>query len=283
MRRVIARRASLVQLSCLGVALVAAVTACGGGATRSSQALFRQAAAKTQRFATVRFAAVISVNATGAGGSFRLTGNGASVRHGRITVMDATFHDLHTGAGVVPRLRLEMILRGKDAYFRYASPGLAALMPPGKRWIVTSGGAQVPDLGQNDPAQMVSYLGSTSEVRLVGRATVRGVAVSHFAGALLLDRVRQRAAAAGQAVALFDQAAAFGLSKIPIDAWIDGAGLLRRIRVRFGLGNPQSSSQKLRVFESADFYGYGDPIVAQLPSPREVITLRQFERHAAGK
>lgn len=277
------RRASAARLSCLGVVLIAAVTACGGGTKTSSQALFRQAASKTRRFATVRFAAVISVNATGAGGSFRLTGTGASVQHGRVTVMDATFHDLHTGAGVIPRLRLEMILRGKDAFFRYASPRLAALMPPGKRWIVTSGGAQVPDLGQNDPAQMVSYLGSTSAVRLVGSATVRGVAASHFAGALLLDKVRKRAAAAGQAVALFDQAAAIGLSKIPIDAWIDHAGLLRRIRVHFGLTNPQHRSQKLRVFESADFYGYGDRIVAQLPRAREVITLAQFERHAASK
>jgi hypothetical protein len=263
------------------VGVVLAAAGCGGGAKRSPLELVQAAASKTRSYGSVRFRAVFDLKVTGGGGnSLHLAGSGVAVDHGRVLLMHAMLDDPSAG---LSRLPMTVLLGEKTTYVRYESAGLAALMPRGKRWILLTGGPQAPELGQNDPAQLVSYLESTSDVRLVGTETVDGTSASHFAGSIVLAKVRQRAAAAGASLALFDSVAAIGVKKIPIDAWIDGRGLLRRIRAELHVTNPQNASQTLSLLESTDFSDYGVRANVHLPSSRQVITLKQFERRAAGK
>jgi hypothetical protein len=271
---------SALRVLLLGAVVGAVATGCGGGAAKSPQELVQAAAAKTRGYASVRFRASVEFEITGGARSIRVNGTGASIDHGRIVVMDATFDEPSAG---ITHLPVKLVLGDNVSYLRYESPGLASLMPPGKPWVVVTNGAQAPELGQNDPAQLVSYLESTSDMRFVRTEAVDGLSTSHYSGSLVLDKVRQRAIAAGASTALFDAVAAIGLKKIPIDAWIDERGLLRRIRAELHIANPQNSSQKLRLLESADFFDYGATVRAQVPSRSQAITLKQFEKRVSGK
>jgi hypothetical protein len=232
----------------------------------------------------VRFDMAVKFKITGAAGSFSMSGSGVTVAHGRIT---AGRFVLRSGPGALRRLPLEMILGDKDSFVRYLSPQLAALMPRGKTWILIpmSKLGQTPDLGQNDPAQMVSYLDATSDVKRVGTDSIRGVTTTHFAGAFVLAKLLKRLTASGQAdanPALFNELALLGVKQIPIDAWIDRQGLLRRIRVNWSLTNPQNSAQKLRLFMVVTFFDYGTRLGVHVPQASQTITLKQFEKAAAG-
>jgi hypothetical protein len=253
------------------------------GSQASAQDLLASAASKSRTASAVRFDLTIRLD-TGSPSSFRMSGNGETVEHGRIT---AGRFVLRTGAGAPRRVPMDMILGDKESYFRYLSPDLASLMPRGKTWILVppSKLGQTPDLGQNDPAQMVSYLNATSDVKRVGTDSVRGVTTSHFAGAIVIAKVLKRLAASGQAnanPAMFNALAAFGVKQIPIDAWIDRHNLLRRIRVNWSLTNPQNSAEKLRLYMVADFYDYGAKLSVHMPQASQTISLKQFEKSAAG-
>jgi hypothetical protein len=111
------------------------------------------------------------------------------------------------------------------------------------------------------------------------------VTTTHFAGAFVLAKLLKRLTASGQAdanPALFNELALLGVKQIPIDAWIDRQGLLRRIRVNWSLTNPQNSAQKLRLFMVVTFFDYGTRLGVHVPQASQTITLKQFEKAAAG-
>ena len=92
--------------------------------------------------------------------------------------------------------------------------------------------------GDGDPSRWIDFLKATGQARAVGMETVRGVRTAHYHA--LIDYSRFPAVAPSQLRAAARQEAALlerisGQSSLPIDAWVDGQGRLRRYQVRVPL------------------------------------------------
>ncbi len=124
-------------------------------------------------------------------------------------------------------------------------------------------------------AQLNLLRGATTSLHTVGSEPVRGVPTTHVAGTL-----DQRKALA----ALSDAKARAALEKlrsvvktpdlIPVDAWIDGGGVLRRLKETVsvpaqrvaGISVPAST-----VTTTTEFYDFGVPVNAVAPPASAVI------------
>ena len=119
-------------------------------------------------------------------------------------------------------------------------------------------------LGQNDPSQMLQYLRATSNVDEVGKDTVRGVDTTHYAARLQLDRVADKVSP-DAARALKQATKTLGTKEIPLDVWVDGDGLVRRVRMDW---HPKGGSFVMAL----DLFDFGD-VHVDVPADSETVDL----------
>ena len=118
----------------------------------------------------------------------------------------------------------------------YARGGPIASLAQGK-WIRVEADDPSFNFGAADPAQLLQYLRSTSKVEKRGTATVRGVPTTHYVA-------RTKA--------------------VPLDVWVDGRGLVRRLRV---------ATQQ--VTASVDLFDFGDVSIT-VPDKSDTVDLGQL-------
>jgi hypothetical protein len=137
-----------------------------------------------------------------------------------------------------------------------------------------------------DPGQLLDYLdASRGAVERLGKETVRGASTTHYRGRVHLDRL-----GAGQPPAHRRalRANAVGVRKftgrktLPVEAWVDGRGAVRRIELDYELvRNPENDKPmrgSMRVV--ADISGFGREVRAEAPPEKEVISLEELVRLA---
>jgi hypothetical protein len=134
----------------------------------------------------------------------------------------------------------------------------------------------------NDPWQGLQYLrGASGPIITVGHEPVRGVQTTHYrltvslAGAAAGLPAPQRATIQQ----IIDQ---FGIVSMPVDAWIDSSGLVRRVDEAFDYSNakplpnlPAGSMPKSAEI-TLEFYGFGTPVAADVPPADQVADLGQI-------
>ena len=107
------------------------------------------------------------------------------------------------------------------------------------------------------PDEVLDLLIKSSEkVEQVGNDEIRGVSADHY-----------RAHVAAKAIE--DDAEMYGPKGLVVDAWIDGEGLLRRIRIPFGRFGP---------VEVIDLYDFGVPVDIEAPPKDELISEEELEK-----
>jgi hypothetical protein len=121
---------------------------------------------------------------------------------------------------------------------------------------------------QMQPSQYIAQLASSGDVDVVGTETVNGVSTTHYAGSVSLkDQLSHYSPALrAQMQPLLDKA---GFTGTHIDVWLDGKGLVRRVK-----SSAEGGKGTLAV--DMDVLAYGVPLDTTPPPASQVADLAQL-------
>lgn len=170
---------------------------------------------------------------------------------------------LHTST-----LRLDMLLDGAVMYMHLPSALANGANLGGKPWVKVdlAKATGLPGLSSltndpvsTDPSQTLQYLRAASDgVKNLGQQRVNGVETTHYRANLNLDRVTANVPASERATvteALSKLRQAIGTTTMPVDAWIDGQNLVRRVALSLALHAPSGPSIRENVTMNISDYG----------------------------
>ena len=176
--------------------------------------------------------------------------------------------------GLEGDFEMEMILDGSVMYMR--SPMLSQSSGLDTDWISMDLDELVPgfsDLaslsqGQNDPTAQLEYLRGISDAEEVGAEQVAGVETTHYSGTVDLDAAYDRLPddTRGELKQAIAQARKqFGHGAMPVDVWVDGDGLLRRMTMSLESGGNSAVDFGMEMTMEIPEYG----IAMHLPIPKD--------------
>jgi len=125
------------------------------------------------------------------------------------------------------------------------------------------------------PSQLLDTLrGITDDLESCGAVAIRGVDTTCYAGTIDVDDVLDAVPAEQRDVieTQLDELAGRSIGSLPVQVWVDGEGLARRMRMSFdelgnAMGVPGSAVMTLEVFD------YGEPLEIAIPSSDEVTPI----------
>ncbi len=263
----------------LAALAVLAVTAagCGGGGGGSSSGSgdpIARAAAKTARAGSVRADFEI------AGSALNGTGSGVFDNDkkgtGKLTLAVRS-----QGQSVT----LDTIVIGPVLYMRSAVFAQAGL-PPGKEWVrldlAKLAQQQGVDLGSllssnPSPSGALAYLrGSAGQVDKVGEEKVQGVDTTHYRTTIDLERAASRSTGrAREAIRRVIRVS--GVKRIPVEAWVDSAGYVRKVTYT----EHSSRSQSSRI--TMELHDFGPHVSIASPPSKTVIDFQTLLQPQGGK
>ena len=177
-------------------------------------------------------------------------------------------------------VRFQELVQGTTVYLKLPKP-LVSKLPNQRPWLKfdLAKASGIPGLGSlannpasSDPSQMLSYLRATSGgISKQGSQVVNGVQTTHYRATISLEKVPNAFPASSrkgvkQAVASIEQLT--GLRKLPVDVWVDGKNLVRRMRLVFA--ESVAPSVKLNLAMTMDFVKYGPQPTPAFPSASQV-------------
>jgi hypothetical protein len=245
---------------------------------RVAKAVRATSAASSFRFA---YQGTISAGAQ----SFTMSGSGAYDGARRIAAVNVRFQ-LPPGSGLPsgPLTGDAIVDRsnGFVEYIRMTLPEFQRNLPAGKTWVKLDVGrmlakegvdlGQLQNVGAGDPSELLSFLQHSGTSRAVGLEDVNGVPTTHYSATVDLQRVADRADSATRA-SLERAMAVTGVRQYPIEAWIDNANLVRRVRVKYVA---QAGSQSVQTTVDETLTGFGGTVQIALPSEAEVVDLESL-------
>lgn len=252
--------------------LAPVVAACGSSQQTSTVSVIR-AADTTAQASGYRLVGMMTVSSARTG-PINITIGGTFNRAARVGQMTAAFDAGGT------RLQFSELLSQLTVYLRTNAIPTLARATGGKPWVKLDVSREMGAAGLSslptatDPSQFVDYLRAvSSNTKSLGTLTVRGVKTTGYQATVDLDRYpnlvpsSQRAAVAHGVNSL---ESAIGLHTIPMEAWIDRAGFVRRLRMSF----PEcSSGTKFEFAMNVDLYDFGPQPTPRLPNANQVYDL----------
>jgi hypothetical protein len=187
--------------------------------------------------------------------------------------------------GPVGSIRTEGVGDKNLIYMR--SKLIGAGLPPGDRWLAIQ-----PGLGGAGQASVTNNTGSESQLEMLratgsdvedlGEAEVRGVATTHYAGTVDLGRYAARLAGEGKGTAAheYQQLAKAIPAPIPVEAWLDSAGLVRQMRIVMEL--PSESGPRVKMDMTMTFFDFGTAPKITLPDRDEAFDATPISRAKLG-
>lgn len=207
----------------------------------------------------------------GGGQSMEITFDGVFDYDAKIGEMTMTIDAGDAGAGV-PGLGgpIEMIV---DDQYVYMKGGAIDPLLQGKEWGRMDMEAAGTNAGQfnQDPTQFVEWLRGAGDVEEVGEDEIRGTATTHYRTKLTVDDIIENAPDEETADRLRDQLEALGgeIESMPLDVWLDDAGLPRRLDVEIGVSGGGAAFNSVI---SMDMFDYGAEVDVEPPSDFEDIS-----------
>jgi hypothetical protein len=173
------------------------------------------------------FRADVSASYTEQGHRISVAGSGVVNAAGSLDAR-VVFSGLPQTSGLGAHVPFDEKVIGGTLYVR--SPLLKGKVPAGKSWVrfdlaKSGAGAAVElDLLQGiDPAQGLPQLLASASAKKLGPATVRGTQTTHYR----IDVAKAAAGAAGRALARLEQMT--GQKTTPVEVWVDGDGVVRKV------------------------------------------------------
>ncbi len=265
------------------VAIGIAVSGCGSSSqTAKSTGPVALAADTTALVPGYRIAGVMSLSTPV--GPARTSMSGAFDRADRTGELTTT----ETIAG--RRLDFTEVFSALTFYMRAAGIPQMAALTGGKPWLKFDMSRMLGAMGLGslptgtDPSQFVDYLRAvSSSTTRVGPAVVRGVNTTRYHAVIDLARYpelvpQSQRATATRGVATLE--AALGGQTMPIDVWIDGHNLVRRMSLNFA---ECVANQRLSVAMTMDLYDYGPQKPTPIPSASQAYDITPLLSSALNK
>ncbi|MET0727113.1 MAG: hypothetical protein ABWZ76_02315 [Acidimicrobiales bacterium] len=175
---------------------------------------------------------------------------------------------------------MEVVIDGDQAYLRV--PMLDALTGRGGWFtasleeLAESGGSLGFGEGRSDPSRLLEMLrGVTDGLEEVGREDVRGVATTHLTAVISVAKALEEATA-DQRAALKAQMDGFGVAELPVDVWVDGAGLVRRMVLDLTEVVSSARGDEGRATLTIELFDYGEDVDIEVPAADEVTPLSEI-------
>jgi hypothetical protein len=305
----VARLAQLVVV----VALAAALGACGGseraGIATGEPITFEQlsqAASTSAEAPSGRFSFAFAVSSPELEQELGLSGEGAfdaaskrSSFSANLSGFTALLGGLFAGfaggdgpdVGDPSLWTIEAVRDGSTTFVKL--PALAEALPEGKPWVKAEDGRlleagsfelrEFEQLSNADPKELLEALRELSgeiEIEVVGTETLRGVATTHYrvtvdAEGLAASASKERGQdLGGLTERLVEQT---GVSEVPIDVWIDGDGIVRKILLDIEATQP-GDTEPSRATVSFELWDLGEPVEIALPPASQVADASDLER-----
>ena len=259
--------------SALGAVVAAlALAACGGGRTHSAAPVIR-AADITAGAPGYRLAG--SATITGArAGAVQMTMSGVYDRRDRLGRLSTVLHVAGEQVHISELVSKLTVYMGSDAI-----PN-GTQLAGGKPWLKISMSRAMGAAGfgslptTTDPSQYVDYLRAVStSTTKVGTAAVRGIPTTHYHAIVDLNRYPDLVPAAQRKAvssSVKNLEAALGGHTMPLDVWIDGHHLVRRLGLHFA---ECVSGAHFQFNMTADLYDYGPQSRPRTPPASQVYDL----------
>jgi hypothetical protein len=177
---------------------------------------------------------------------------------------------------------MEMVADGDTIYIRSS---LFEMFAGTTDWLSMSAedlGADAETLGlgatTSDPTKILESLrGVTGEPEVVGQEDVHGVATTHYRATMsLADAVAQvPQARRAEVEAALEQLGEVGDAEMPVDVWIDGDDLPRRMTLDMGAAFGAIAGEDAGATMTIELFDYGQPVDIEIPSPDEVTPFRE--------
>jgi hypothetical protein len=237
-----------------------------------------QAADTTAAAGTAEFGMSGSVSV--AGQSIPLNGSGTIDMRGSAVHMKVSTSI--PGAGTV---EVEEILSGTTMYMRVPSQ-ISQHLPGGKSWMKLDLQAlgkatgvddkQVMQSTQNNPADILKALKTAGGSQVVGHEDIGGSPTTHYRAAIDLSKAADRIGDKQTVDALKQIYAQAGVGSVPIDAWIDRAGRVRRESLSI-------SASEFSMQLTMQFTRFGVPVDTTPPADDQVMDASSLFAAAAGR
>lgn len=157
-------------------------------------------------------------------------------------------------------------------------------LPDRKSWVAVNTGSSASPLnsllgpfgGGIDPADLLASLTAiSSSVTKLGTTTIRGVRVTGYR--VVIDPAKAAARVSGwQRAALRGFAKLTGPGGIPVQVWVDGQNLVRRVQLSLRPPSGEGAPASARLVQATDFYDFGVPVRVSAPPAAQVASMAQF-------
>lgn len=288
------------NLAVLAVLAAVFLAACGGGSSggeggetvatteaASGDSVLAAAATKATTAGSSKVDFTITTQIPGQDGPVTLSGNGAFDYENQTGQLTYDFSELFAATGQsLGDDPVEVILDGNVFYMKF--PLLSNLVPGGKPWIkfdVQKLGeeqgldlSQLQQLNQGDPSQILGYLRGSGSVEEVGPETIDGVETTHYKAVIDLDKVASQAPPELQAQVQeqIDQLKKqTGVGELPMEVWVDGDGLPRRILYTFE-ASLTGGEDKTSTILTMNFTDYGVDVQVEPPPADQVTDITEL-------
>jgi hypothetical protein len=271
------------------LALVAA--GCGGGGKSSTMTpleLVSQATSKTTKAASAKVHMTIT-ETIGPIGPLEIGVDGVvdnSKHSGDMTIDMSSIAQIAGGAaGNANAWKGEVVVDGSNLshvveYMKL--PVFSTLLPSAKPWLKVDlselGKVKGIDFGQllqsagtQDPSQALQALQAIANVKEVGKAQVDGVDTTEYSGTVDPQKVAALLPKSAGLGRVFKQ---LGTKPIPVSAWIDGGGYIRKFEESFSMTATNAGRMDMKL--AATFSDFGTPVSITIPPADQTTDILQL-------
>ena len=259
------------------LALVAAGCGGGGKSATTPLELVSQATAKTTHATSAKVQMTMS-ETVGPIGPLQISVDGVvdNARHsGDLTLDMSSLAQLAGGAaGSASDWKGEVVLDGSDLahvveYMKL--PVFSKLIPGARPWLKIDvselGKLKGFDLSQllqsagaQDPSQALQTLRAVGNVQEVGKAQVDGVDTTEYSGTIDPQKLVAKLPKSAAYAQIFEK---LGKQQIPVKAWVDGDGYVRKLEESFSMQVPNAGRMDMKI--AATLSDFGTPVTITVP------------------
>ncbi|HEX5225951.1 MAG TPA: hypothetical protein VFW29_12555 [Solirubrobacteraceae bacterium] len=241
-----------------------------------------EAADVTARESGAKVALSGTVRSSSLGVSLTISGTGAFNFAGHEGTFALSLGGLPTTAQqALHASSLNMTEVFKDGSAYVSSPLFAGKLPHGAKFVKINLSQVGKTLGLNpssltgggaDPTQYLTELRSAgANPKVVGHDTIRGVATTRYAATVDLQKALEaQGSSSAQAKAALEKISAAVGGSLPVEAWIDDKGLLRKVSVKL---NENASGQTIAAVVNAEYFDFGTTPAVTAPASSEAYDV----------
>ena len=174
---------------------------------------------------------------------------------------------------------LQMVVDGGTAYLRIPMldglTGVSGWLSATPEELEAAGGSLGVSEVTGDPSQLLDMLrGVADDVESVGSEDVRGVATTHYHATVDLDRALEEAPPAQRdQIRAQLEALDAELGAIPVDVWVDGDGLARRLVVDLGAAAASAIGPGGTATMTVELFDYGEDVPIDVPDAADTTPI----------